>query len=211
MNGRLGGSAGIAFALLYFLALFGVLNLPEGVDSDAEVVRLVAGDDERTRAILGVLLLGASGLSFLVFLAALITRLRSAGGGALTILAGAAGTVFVTMLFVATACFGVLPLATSLDELPDEPSAELARVLTQLGFVALLLLGLSAAGTFVLAASVAGHRSRALPRWLVWTGFVIGPLLFFGAFWIPQLLLLVWAAVAGVALMQAGPAHVPDR
>lgn len=199
---RLGGVAGVGFAALYFVAMFGVLDLPEGADSDAEVINLVSGGGQ-TRGIVGIVLLAAAGALFLWFLAALTDVLR-ASNGTLTRLASSSGSVFVAMLFIATACFGVLPLATALDELSNDVSAELARVLTQLGFVALLLLGLFAAATLVLSTSAAILTSRVLPRWLAWLGLIVGPLLFLGAFWVPQLLLLVWAAVTGIVLARRG-------
>lgn len=199
---RLGGVAGVGFAALYFIAMFGVLDLPEGADSDEEVINLVSGEGQ-TRGIVGVVLLAAAGTLFLWFLAALTDVLRTANE-TLTRLASLSGSVFVAMLSIATACFGVLPLATALDELSDDVSAEVARVLTQLGFVALLLLGLFAAATLVLSASAAILTSRVLPRWIAWLGLIVGPLLFLGAFWVPQLLLLVWAAATGVVLARRG-------
>lgn len=200
---RIGGFAGPAFAVLYFVAIFGIMDLPEGADSDAEVLDLVSGDG-RNRLIAGVALLAAAGVLFLWFVATLVEQVRVRGDGVVLRLVLLAGTVFTTMLFVAGACFGVVPLASALNELPDGTAAETARVLTQLGFVSLLLFGLAAAGTMVLAVSIGALGSGALPTWLAWSGIAIGPLLFLGAFWMPQLLLLLWAAVTGVVIAR-GP------
>jgi hypothetical protein len=199
---RLGAVAGIVFALLYLGALFGVLDLPEGADSD-EAVQDAFGPDNRTGIIVGVYMLAAAGLAFLVFLSALVRRLGAVDESPLRGISGAAGVVFVAMLFGAAACWGVLAFATALDELPGPVDVPLARGLTQLGFVLLLIFGLVSAAALIGAASLLGWRSGALPRWLAILGFVVAPLLLLGPFYVPQLLLLIWVVAASAVLFRS--------
>src|SRR5687768_215243 len=87
-------SAGL-FAVAYVVSLFGVLDLPEGTDSDAAVQAAFA--DDQARIIAGVYLLAVAGLAFLHFLAVLRARLRDVGAGTSGDVAFAGGVVYVAM------------------------------------------------------------------------------------------------------------------
>jgi hypothetical protein len=71
---RAAAVGGVLFAVLYVASLFGVLDIPDGSDSDA-VVRAAFVDD-RAGIVIGVYLLGAAGFFFLWFLRGLHARLR---------------------------------------------------------------------------------------------------------------------------------------
>ena len=194
--------AAILFALLYGASLFGVMDLPEGGDSDQDVLAAFADSDNRTGLIVGTYLLAAAGLSFLWFLASLrATVRRHEETSRLSTLVLAGGVVYVVMLFAAGASFGVLPLAVAVDEISvAQIDPDLARVLVNLGFVSLLVYGLMAAAAMVLAASIAGLRTGMLPRWLAWAGLPVAVLLLLGPTYMPQLLVPIWAVAVGIAL-----------
>lgn len=133
------------FAVLYVASLFGVLDIPDGRDSDAAV--RAAFVDDRGRIILGVYMLGLAGLFSVWFLGGLHARLRDdATGSALEVVVLAGGMVYVAMLYAAAATWGVLAFATAFDEIPEPVNADVARALTQLGFTMLLIFGLLGRG-----------------------------------------------------------------
>jgi hypothetical protein len=196
--------SGTLFAVAYVASLFGVLDLPEGVDSDAAVQAAFA--DDQVRIIIGVYLLAVAGLAFLHFLAVLRAWLRDIVGGETSAdVAFAGGVIYVAMLFAASGMWGVLAFGTALDELPEPVDATLARTLTNLGFMLLLVFGLLAAAAMVLATSIAVLRARRAPRWLGWSGMVAAPLLLLGPFYVPQLLVPLWVVATSVGLARASP------
>ena len=126
---------------------------------------------------------------------------EGATGRALAAAVLAGGLVYVAMLYAAAAAWGVLAFATAFDEIPEPVNADVARALTQLGFVMLLVFGLLGAVTMIVAASVAILRDRPPGRWLGWAGFPVAALLLLGPFYVPQLLVPLWVAVTAVALL----------
>lgn len=188
------------FAALYVASLFGVLDIPDGNDSDAAV--RAAFVDDRSRIVIGVYLLGVAGVFFLWFLGGLHARLREeATGRALAAVVLAGGLVYVAMLYAAAATWGVLAFATAFEEIPEPVNADVARALTQLGFVMLLIFGLLGAGTMIVAASAAILHDRLPSRWLGWAGLPVAALLLLGPFYAPQLLVPLWVAATAVALL----------
>ena len=188
------------FAVFYVASLFGVLDIPEGSDSDAAVQ--AAFVDDRGQIVLGVYLLAAGGLFFLWFLGGLHARLREeATGRALGAIVLGGGLVYVAMLYAAAATWGVLAFATAFDEIPAPVNADVARALTQLGFVMLLIFGLLGAVAMIVATSVVILRNRLPARWLGWAGFPVSALLLLGPFYVPQLLVPLWVAATAVLLL----------
>lgn len=203
---RLGAIAGVAFAALYVASLFGVLDIPDGSNTDAEVQAAFA--DDRGGIILGVYLLAAAGFLFLWFLGALRAWLREGGTQpALESIVLGGGLIYVAMLFSASATWGVFAFATAFDEIPEPVDAAAARALTQLGFVLLLIFGLLGASALILATSIAVLRNRLPGRWVAWAGLPIAALLLLGPFYVPQLLVPLWVVMAAFAFLvrPAGP------
>lgn len=57
------------------------------------------------------------------------------------------------------------------------------------------------AAALMVAVGAASWRSRVIPRWLAWLGYVTSPLLIIGWYYgLPVLLLCVWVAVAGLTV-----------
>lgn len=158
--------------------------------------------DDRAQIVLGVYLLGAGGLFFLWFLGGLYARLREEETGrALGPIVLGGGLIYVAMLYAAAATWSVLALATAFDEIPEPVNADVARAMTQLGFVMLLIFGLLGAAAMIAAASLVILRDRLPRRWLGWAGLPASALLFLGPFYMPQLLVPLWVAVTAVALL----------
>src|SRR5262245_2415226 len=98
---RIGAAAGTAFALCLFVGV-AMLGIPRGA-TDQELASWWSDGGNQATAVVSMYLFVLAGLSFLVFLAKLRSRLLEAEGGAgeLTSLAFASGIAFVATLFVA--------------------------------------------------------------------------------------------------------------
>lgn len=148
-----------------------------------------------------------AGLSFLVFLAKLRSRLleAEAGAGELTSLAFAGGVVFVAMLFIAAAARGVIGFA-ALSPANDEtlPGPDTLRYLPQVGYTITGTAGLLSVALTVAVTSVLVFRTSVFGRWLAWLGAVVvafvavAAALLSAVFAIPAL--LAWTLATSVAL-----------
>lgn len=190
----------VAFTVLYLAATF-LPSLPEGAYSDAEVLGLLQDSGSRNLIIVGSLLYIASGLALLPFVAQLTATLRRTDPDSpLVGVVFGSGLLYVAMLLMAGNVFGANAIGIAVGEVPMPEDATLVRVLSDLGFVTLLIPGLLSAAVMIVAASLLARRSQALPRWVCVTGFVVAPLLMLGAAWVPQFLVPLWTLMAGFSL-----------
>src|SRR5262245_49022332 len=108
---RIGALAGLAFALCFFAGV-AMVDIPRHATDDS-LVAWWSDRGNQMSAVVSMYLFVAAGLSFLVLLVKLRSRLVVAecGTGDLTTLLLGSGVVFVAMLFVAAAARGVIGFA----------------------------------------------------------------------------------------------------
>jgi hypothetical protein len=210
-GGRIGAVAGLAFALCLFAGV-AMLETPRHA-TDQELVAWWTDGGNRTAAVVSMYLFVLAGLSFLVFLVELRSRLLPAEGGTgeLTALAVAAGVVFVAMLFVAAVSRGVIGFAAE-SPVNDEPlpGPDTLRYLPQIGYTITGTGGLLAAALTMAATSWLVLRTAVFGRWLAWVGIVAALVVvgasaaLSGVLAIPAL--LVWALATSVALWRGASA-----
>jgi hypothetical protein len=202
--------SGIAFVVLLVVG-FSLLNLPSGDDSAAKIAKFYNDDGNRAQLIIGGYLMILAGVFFFWFLASLRSRLLAAEGapGRLTAIAFGSGLVFNAMVMLAGAVF--ISVAGNI-AFGDEKfvSVEAARLQPELGYPIFLIAGAFAAIAMVDAASVLIVRTRALPAWIGWFGFVTALVLLASFLFFPILLLLLWVLFVSIALLRLEPAAVPD-
>jgi hypothetical protein len=188
----------LAFAVLYLVSVF-LPTLPEGAYPDERVLAIYSDSGERWRAEVAGAALVLAGLSLLAF----VSQALAAGatpGSRLGALAGRTATAYAVMLMVSATAFTALAAGVNVGELPaDSVTADIARVVTVLGFYALLGPGLIAAGATVAALSRIGHASGTLPDWCARLGYGVGALCLV-PFWPIQFLPVLWVLCAGLTL-----------
>lgn len=205
LGSRLGSLAGFGFAAALFAAV-AMLETPRGA-TDGELTAWWSDHGNRTTAIVSMELFVVAGLCFLVFLAALRSRLAAAEGGTgqTTWLVGSAGVVFVAMVFVAATTRGVIGFSLASPTNHESlPGPDTLRFLPQIGYALAGTGMLAAAGLVMASTSCLVFTADAFGRWLGWTGFagtavvVAASVLLSAVFAIPAFLL--WTVAASVAL-----------
>ncbi|HZJ07610.1 MAG TPA: hypothetical protein VFD59_19430 [Nocardioidaceae bacterium] len=207
-SSRTTAASAVAFTVLYLAAAF-IPSLPEGADSDAEVLGLLRESDSRNLIILAGVLLPLAGLALLPFVSQLTASLRRAAPDSpVPGVVFGSGLLYIAMLFVSGNSFGGYATGIAVGELEMPADATLVRVLSDQGFGTLLVPGLMSAAVMVLASSLLARRVGVSPRWVCTVGFVFAPLMMLGAIWVPQFLVPVWTLI--VAFTLRSPATVPD-
>jgi hypothetical protein len=203
---RWGPIAGIAFVILLFVGLtLAVNDLPNGDDSAAKITSFYNDSGDRAKVIIGSYLMVLGGVFFLWFLASLRVRLLAAEGvpGRLTSIAFGGGVVFVALVMASAAAFMTVAADITFG---DEKfvSVDAARLLPELGYPLLAIGAMFAAIAMIDAASILIVRTRVLPAWIGWFGFVAAILLLFSFMFLPMVALLLWVLFVSVAMLR-GP------
>ncbi len=205
---RIGSLAGVGFAIFFFVGV-AMLEIPENA-SDQELVAWWSDSGNRTAAVVSMYLFVLAGLCFLLFLAALRSRLLAAEGGSgdLTALAVGSGLVFVSLLSVAAAARGVIGFAVESPANNEPlPGPDTLRYLPQIGYAITGTGGLLAAAVSMAATSLIVLRTAAFGRWLAWVGAaavlaVVGAAIALsGVLAIPAL--LIWTIAVSLAMWRA--------
>jgi hypothetical protein len=211
---RLGAVSGIVFFVLVFTSFF-TPETPDEDDPTAEIVSTMA--DDRSGHLVGVYIGGLASLLFLVFLAALWSRLRAAEadrGASILVALGGLGTT-VIVLVANTVFFALVDAADA----GREPAA--VRALFELDQTVLLAVGWTSAA-FYLGVALSSLATGSLPRLLGWVAavlvvaFAVGWLGIFseddeggalGAlFFIALLVNFFWILAASIVMLRSGPA-----
>lgn len=208
--GRLGAATGALYVVLVMLGNSGVLSgggsgpAPDLTASRSDVARwVVTLPAPGPLDWLSVAVEGAGLLCMLIFTAYLYSLLRNAeeGRGWLAVAALTGG-----LLSVAIKMSSLSPMLALFYRAHSGMDAQLATALLDQNSFSFIETW-AANGILLTAAGLAGHRYRALPSWLAWSGIVIGALLLIatpfalGPVYPVTLLFLAWMLVAGVMLV----------
>jgi hypothetical protein len=197
---RWAGWAGIAFVVLFVVGTF-LVNTPSSDASAAEWQEHFEDSGNRWLAIAHGYLWALAGIAFIVFLGAVRERVRLAADW-LGSVVFASGIVYVAMLFIGGIGTAAVAGGIEFGEAPTEGAGEFGRWFEQLGFGALLLFGMFAAGVFVITAAIGLRRAGLVPGWLAVSGDVVGVILILlGVFFIPQILLMLWVLAVSILLL----------
>jgi hypothetical protein len=207
------GLAGILYAIGFFSMTFIVPSTPDTGNSDAvqKYADFWSKSSHQSRATVGAMVLTYLFLLLVAFAAGLRDRLRAVDAGPLPSLVLAAGAVAATLILVGGEASFAVGL-TGDQAKTFTVDGKTAMIFDNLGYQ-LLAPGLMAAAVMAVATGIVTLRTRVLPVWTAWLGFLLG-LACVGSFfsaWTAFIGLPLWTAVISVVLLLRAEPGVAAR
>ena len=195
---------GVLFVVLTVVALLLGGEPPDGDDPVGEVVEYWVDHD--TELMVGSVIEALAAVSLIFFAASVRRALRRGedGAGVLSVAAFGGGIVAAAGLGVDAA------LRFTAADLADDVDPVVIQTLNAIwsGFFFPMVIGIA---TLVLATGLGALRTRLIPVWLVWVGFVICVALFTPAGFVAFLLGALWILVVSVLLWRQEGGDRPRR
>jgi hypothetical protein len=197
---RAAALAGIAFSLLFALALILVRTAVPADPDDAE--QWLSDGSRHDAVLLGLGLVPFAGIAFLWFVGVVRDRIGEAEDRFFATAFLGSGLLFVGMIFAASAVAGGLIAAAeqNADRLLSSGAWELGRETT---YQLMVVYAMRMAAVCVLAISTILLRTRLAPRWLVTSGYAIAVVLLLtvGSFAWVELLFPAWILALSVYVL----------
>jgi hypothetical protein len=197
---RAAALAGIAFSLLFALALILVRTAVPADPDDAE--QWLSDGSRHDAVLLGLGLVPFAGIAFLWFVGVVRDRIGEAEDRFFATAFLGSGLLFVGMIFAASAVAGGLIAAAeqNADRLLSSGAWELGRETT---YELMVVYAMRMAAVCVLAISTILLRTRLAPRWLVTSGYAIAVVLLLtvGSFAWVELLFPAWILALSVYVL----------
>ncbi len=194
----LGGVAYVVLFAIGTILLFG--NSPDSSSAPAKIIAYYSKSGHRDRINLGWLLAGLGILFFIWFVVALRRTVRRLEGddGFLTALTAIGGAVYAVLALAG------LAVETGLRTMSDDTYHHtvypgLIHAADDVGWV-LHASGGAGIGTMIIAASLAGLRAGAIPRWAGWIGVAAGILGLGLIAFFPWFVAAIWILVVSIGL-----------
>jgi hypothetical protein len=199
-------ASGVGFVVLFAVGLMvatGQLPNTSGLHTQAAVDAKVfhTYDKAGTRAaiIVGGYLIVLAGLVLIWFLSGLRSRLRR-GGESETVsgLVFTFGAIAAVMIMAGGGIFATIAGDLSFGNEPAIHTADVARLLPEIGFPLVMIGGMLALGAVIAITSVAALRNGVLPRWLAYAGWlaVVGAAL--AVVFLPMVLVALWILAVSI-------------
>ncbi len=205
ISARLGGICAVLFVVFLFVGATLGLDSPDNDAPDQEWIDYVNDDSKLVMNIVGGYLMVIAGILFLVFLVAMYRRLRSAEDAdtGLPLIMLISGTAWAIALMIGAIIIQTVPGGIKLGT-ATPASAETARWMPQAGFAVMLVVGGLCAALMSAVMSVLIIRTKALPAWLAYLGFVAALAMLAAAIFLPVILFVLWVLVLGIVMTVAG-------
>ena len=196
---------GIVQAILLLASAWLLSLIPGPSTSDEEFLEFYASDTRRLVVLLGIYLMPFAAIAFLWFAVALrvwvaqtSTRPQDA---LLSNVQLVSAILFVALFLSSAAASTVLAVTVELADTPIEPTT--ARQFPQFGTALLLVFAMRMAAMFIFTTSGLARVHAGLPRWFVWSGYVVGLFLLLSASLNPTLVIVfpVWVLALSVILL----------
>ncbi|MEO8457230.1 MAG: DUF4386 family protein [Chloroflexota bacterium] len=204
MNGLSSRIAGMS-AILFVVAMVVGVNLafdsPDTDATDSEWTAWVKDGGNLVRNIIGGYTMVVAAILFIIFIVAMYQRFRAndGDGGWATVML-ATGLGWASALAIGAILIETIPGTIKFGQGP-EPTAETARWVTQTGFGVMLVAGGLCAGAAAAIMSALILRTKALPAWLGYFGFLGAIGMFAAAFFLPMIIFGLWMLAMGVVLI----------
>jgi hypothetical protein len=201
---RIAAVSGIAFAVLFVVALVLIHRAPALSAPDSAYTAFYAGGGDLVFVAVGLYLIPLSGIAFLWHMTAMralldtLTPPPSAMAHGLNLLAG---VLFVAMVFAGTAAAGAVALAVYLDQAPvADPGV--ARTLSAVGYGLVFVFAVRAGGMFAITTTTLLRAGGVLSRPVAWIGYLLAAFLLLTATTNPAAALVfpAWVLLVSVSL-----------
>ncbi|MFL5755314.1 MAG: hypothetical protein ACJ77N_03360 [Chloroflexota bacterium] len=192
-------TVGIAFSVLYIVAILLLAGVPGPSATDAQIVAYYRSPSASTSVTVGLYLMPFAGMAFLWFVVALRMWASNSVRTQSELFSGlqfVSGIAFVLLTFVGAAAGAVLAVTVQLAGGFVDPSV--ARQFPVFGNTVHLYFAMRVAAMFVFTTSSIGRSTGILPRWFGFVGIGVGLLLLLSATFTPVLVLVfpAWVLVA---------------
>lgn len=208
---RAAAVAGLLFAGL-FAAAMALLRSSALLGASDEQIRAAFAAGEELTLVVGALYLAPfAGVMFLWFIAVVRDRIGEREDRFFATVFFGSGLLFVSLLFAGCAVIG--SLVVGVYYLGHEPpTAHEVRSAQALAYALLFAFATRAGAVFLISMATIALRSRTFPRWVSWTGYVLGlGLLVVVSFWDWIILVLpAWVAVVSVFILARGGDRAAD-
>jgi hypothetical protein len=198
----LGGVAYVVLFVIGIILLFG--NAPDSSSAPGKIIAYYSKSGHRDRINFGWLLAGLGLFFFLWFLSALRQTVRRLEGedGILTALTTIGGAVYAVLALAAIAVnTGIRTMSDDTYHHTVYPG--LIHAADDVGWV-LHASGGAGIGAMIIAASLAGLRAGAIPRWAGWIGVLAGILGLGLLIFFPWFVVAVWILVVSIGMFIRG-------
>ncbi len=199
--------AGITHAVLFLLAFSLLATVPGQQASDAEVLAYYNSAESRRVLVIGLYLMPFAAIAFLWFIVALrlwtravVTSTRRDELSAEVQLVS--GVLFLGLFLVSAAA--ISSTAAAVEFTDADISAIEARILPSFGATLLTVLAMRMAAVFVIASTRVASRTRFMPRWMIYAGYLVGIFLLLSITLSPLLIIVfpIWVIVLCLLLLQ---------
>ncbi|MGI9613895.1 MAG: hypothetical protein ACR2QO_13370 [Acidimicrobiales bacterium] len=202
-------AAGILYAVLAVLALTRMSSYPSLSSSEAELTSWF--DDDGNQILLGgaLTLASVSAIAFLWFVAVIRRRLGDREDRFFATVFFGSGIAYVAVWLVGAAVLAGPAIAmTTLDA--AEVTAASASLAGGVAAALLLVVGPRVQAVFIFTTSTVILRSKVLPTWLAYIGYLAGVIMFLAPFVYVQLAYAfpVWVFVVSVVLLIVRPSSL---
>jgi hypothetical protein len=199
---RAAAAAGIVFSVLLSISIVVIRLAVPSRQTDAG--EWLADPVERTAVRFAIQLMPFAGIAFLWFIGVLRNRLGKLEDQFFATVFLGSGVLFVASLFGSAVLAGAL--LRGMDNSNAQPiNADVYRLVRQIIHEALNAFALRMAGVFIMSTSTIVLRTRILPRWIAFSGFVCaGVLLLISTSW-PWISMLfpLWMMVVSCRILLA--------
>lgn len=197
------GLAGLLFTILFLSFIFTNPQTPDQASADAaaKYASYWNNSDHQTMARVGMILATYACLLLVAFTAGLRDRLRTVDSGLLPSYVLAAGTAAAALVAVGVAMWSAVPIAAA-DSSSFKVDGSLALALDAAGY-GVIATGLMLAASVAVVTGIVSRRTRVLPAWTAWLGFLLGLTAAGSLFtaWIGLLGLPLWTLAVSIVLL----------
>jgi cytochrome P450 / NADPH-cytochrome P450 reductase len=202
-NARTAVFSGIAFAVLFTLALVLIDRIPRLDSPDSTYTAFYTTGSGGVLVTVGLYLVPFAGIAYLWFMMAfraLLDRPADLVQG----LQLASGVAFICMLFAGTAAAGAVALLLYYVKVPVPPVSE-SRVLSSVGYALVFVYGVRVAGMFAITTTTLARRAGLMPGWLAVLSYLMAAFLLVTTTTQPATLLVypAWVLLLSLAMLRS--------